>query len=616
MPHPASRRLAASFGLTLGLVAGAAWADEGPAEPPRDSGLEEQVRVQLVLVDLLVLDRDDRTVPGLTRDDFVVVVGGRETPIRSLDAVCPSGAAEEPRPGAASTPLADRPTAHPRRIVLAFDYYHMENAADAIDHALAALEKWPTGGEEHMVVSLGRVVRIESAFSSDPAEARRTLERMREDRDLYAGQHGRLTERGFFDQMEILFDLLARWEGRKSIVLFSGPFLPDGFFRDPEFQRLSALSVATRTAVYPVDTGGLRTPIDALAQPFGGPPMLRRLANDTGGRMTAETNEIGLAYARAHRDLGCTYTLGFLDSGSAADRRRRLTIRLRNRPGARVVYPEFFVVRSPEEKRLAALRTAAMAPQLFDSPELTAELFVLAPLSSSRWRTLLGVEYRPGAEAPIRPGSVFRLKGIVRKPNGTIVQAFDETLALPAADPPPGRVPALTLFREIRTRPGRYVVSAVLSDPGSGEPLATTRPARVAEIPRGEPFLVGPLLGRNGTGAGVDPAFEPLVLQEAAQGEPLDSRTVICVVGRAATVDVREIGRSVTTSAGQGALRFPPATARLAGRDGVSCHVIVDRVATAALPPGLYDFVAVAATAQGVSGRSATRFTILPARPE
>ena len=39
--------------------------------------------------------------------------------------------------------------------------------------------------------------------------------------------------------------------------------------------------------------------------------MLVRLANDTGGRLTRATNDFSLGFARAQRDLGCRYTIGF-----------------------------------------------------------------------------------------------------------------------------------------------------------------------------------------------------------------------------------------------------------------------------------------------------------------
>ena len=590
--------------------------DAEPAEQPLDVGLEEQVEVRLVLVDFLVLDRKGRTVPDLTIDDFEMDAGGREVDIVSLDVDCPVGAAPEPLPGKASRSLASAPTIRPRRIVLLFDYYHMSNVAETFDRAFEMLDKWPAGGEQHMVVSLGQVVRIESPFTSDLDDVRWTLRRMLNDPDLYAGNHSRLTERGFFDRMEAMFDLLERWQGRKSIVLFSGPFLADGFYRDPEFKRLSGLSVATRTAVYPVDTGGLRTLGDPLSSRLGGPEMLRRLAVETGGRMTSETNEIGLAYANAHRDLGCTYTLGFYDPMTRMDKGRRLTIVVMDRRGLRVVYPQFYVVRSPEAKRKSLFRTAAMTPQMFESDEMSVDLFVLGPHSGRRWRALIAVELTLGADVFIGQDETWVVKGLLRKPNGTIMHRFKKKIPMPATVPGRTEPQVVTVFHEFHARPGRYVVSAILADPNAQNPRSATRPAEVARIPRGKPFLVGPILGHR-TEIESDSkhrlGFEPLMVAEAERGKPLESLTVVCVVDAEEAIDVREIGRIVSSWDGNGAQRFDPVAVQLPKSGKVNCHELVDRVATATLEPGRYEFTSVAETSDFVTGEGSTEFRILPA---
>jgi VWFA-related protein len=620
-----SRRICPLLCVALAACGATAAQVDEPQQPPLDVGLEEQIDVHLVLVDFIVLDRKARTVPDLTADDLTLVVSGRETEIHSLDVDCPIGAAEEPLRGGSSSPASRAPTARPRRIVIVFDYQHMGSGTGyqhmgyggaTFGPVHAMLDRWSGGDEEHMIVSLGGVLRVEQPFTSDVDELRRTLQRMENDPALWAGNHGSLTNRGFFDRMEMLFDLLEYWDGRKSVVLFSGPLLPDGFYRDPELKRLSALSTATRTAVYPVDTGGVRTLIDPLDTGVLGPPLLRRLANETGGRMTANTNDIGLAYAKARRDLGCTYTLGFYHPASRTDQKRRLTIRVNDRYDVRVVYPEFYTVRSPEEKRRSMFRTAAMAPQMFESDEIKTDLFLLAPHSASRWRSVLAIEVRLGADAFVDEGEEWELKGMLRKPNGTIVRSFKKTIPMPPTDPITGKTPVVTVFQPLRTRPGRYVVSAVLSDPEATRPIAATRPAVIAEIPRGEPFLVGPLLGHLATDVGEtlpdESDFEPMLVPEARRGEPLESWTVVCSVGAKSPVSIREIGRVLTSWEGSGAQRFDPVSALLSDESKVSCHHLIDRVDTARLEPGRYELSAVAETTDHVTGRGTTELTVLP----
>ena len=520
---------------TLLLCGGAGpGAQEDGSPPPLELGIEEEVEVQLVLVDFLAVDRKDRTVADLSAEELLLLVDGRDVEIASLDRDCPGGATEDPRAGRLDSPPDPMPTAQPRKIVLVFDYYHMTNSAETFDQVFEMLDKWSTGDERHMVVSLGQVVRVETPFTTDLGEVRWALERMRNDPDLYAGNHSRLTEWPFFERIEVLFDLLERIHGRKTIVLFSGPFSADGFYHDPAYRKLSAMSTIARTAVYPVDTGGLRTLIDPGNRPLGGPGKLRRLANDTGGRMTADTNELGLAYARAHRDLGCTYTLGFYDQGPRHDDRRRLTIRP-SRDGVRIVYPEFYVVRSEEKKKKSLFHTASMTPHMFESDDLKTDLFLLGPQSGRRWKALLAVEARLTADEVAEDGEEWLLKGVVRKPNGTVVRSFKRRVPMTAAGSGRDGASVVTLFEGMSIAPGRYIVSAVLADPEADTPRAATRPAEVAEVPRGTPFMVGPILGHR-TAVG----FEPLLTAEAEQGEPLDSLTLVCVAGVERGVDAVE----------------------------------------------------------------------------
>jgi len=402
-------------------------------------------------------------------------------------------------------------------------------------------------------------------------------------------------------------------------VLFSGPFRTDGWTHDPQYKELSALSTTVRASIYPVDTRGLQV------GPLGGPLALRRLANETGGRMTADTNELGMAYAKARRDSGCTYTLGFYDRRARLDDERRITIRLNEKEGRRIVYPEYYVLRSPEEKRKSLFRTAAMAPQVFESSELNTDLFVLAPHSAERWSGVLAVEVRLGPDTFIFEDEEWELRLLVRRPNGTILRSFTRKIPMPASDPAGGPKPVVTLFEELRVRPGEYLVTAVLSDPDGDRPLATTRPAIVSKIPRGKPFMIGPILGNRSetadeTGArGARrgrPGFAPLLVQETEKGDPLESLTVVCIVESELPVELSALAREVTAWDGGDSLRFDPVSARFAGQGTLECHHQYDRVATDGLEPGRYELNATAETSEFIAGSGSVEFTVLESAPK
>ncbi len=597
-----ARPARAAIAALLAVAAGSPAAEEAGRERPLDLGIEEQVGVRLVLVDFLALDRRGRTVPDLAAEEIVLLVDGRQVEIASLDRDCPAGSADDPQPRAAPPPV--RFTREPRKIVLAFDYYHMRHAAETLDHALQALDRWPAGDEQHMIVSLGEALRIEQPWTSDAAEVRRALERMRGDPDLYAAAHDRLTEWPFFERVQTLLDLLERVPGRKTVVLFSGPFRPDGFFHDPAHRRLAAISTVARAAIYPVDTGGLRTLVDAGPPRWGGPSELRRLANETGGRMTSDTNDLGLGYARAHRDLGCTYTLGFHDSRPRPDVARRLTLRL-GRAGIRVIYPEFYLVRSSAERRRSLLRTAAVAPRVFESEAVQAELFLLGPRSGRHWRAVLGAEVRLDSLPP-GGGEDWTFRVLVRKPNGTLVRSVERTL-------PERDASRVTLFEPLSLAPGRYSVSAVTAPPGGAEPIAASIAAEMARVPRAEPFLVGPILGSRlpGSAAPGEPSFEPLLRREVEQGSSLESLTLACVSGAALPIDVRAITRELVGPDGRRVLAFEPEPARLPDRQ-TACHEVLDAIPTAGLEPARYALAASAESGGRPLSGGRAEFTIVP----
>jgi hypothetical protein len=499
----------------------------------------------------------------------------------------------------------------------------MTQMADAMERVLEMLDTWPEGDDEHMIASLGEVVRLETPFTTDRDELRWALRRMRNDRDLYAGNYGRLTERRFFQRMQVLFDLMERLPGRKTIVLFSGPFVADGFFHDPQYKELSGLSATARTSVYPVDVTGLRAGGGPGTTPLGGPGALRRLAIETGGRMTADTNDITLAYARAHRDLGCSYTLGFYDRRLRLDKSRRLTIRVTGRRGLRVVYPEYYVVRSPEKKRASLLRTAGMAPHVFESDQIETQMFVLGPRSTSRWRTVMAVEIRLGSEEVVEQDEVWEIRGLLRKPNGTIIRSFQRKIPMPPTDLVTGKNSVVTLFHEFSVPPGRYVASVVLSDPEGQVPRAKTRAASLPEIPRGAPFIVGPILGHRAqteaetTGGGhANPAFRPLLDASTESGQPLESLTVLCVRDVDAENVTHTVMRSLTTLDGTDVHDFEEVAVKLRGDRGLRCHELVDSLVTDKLAPGRYEVNAQAISAEFVTEPATTELTIKPARGE
>ena len=114
--------------IVCAVCAGLTLAASPPAAdpPPVASGAGTTVEVRLVTIDVVALDRRDRALADMSKDDFRLFVDGKETPIDTLDRYCDGGGGADPvakQIGGWATP-ADLGEGT-RRVVLAFDYLHL-----------------------------------------------------------------------------------------------------------------------------------------------------------------------------------------------------------------------------------------------------------------------------------------------------------------------------------------------------------------------------------------------------------------------------------------------------------------------------------------------------------
>lgn len=586
--------------VALVVSCGTALCQEDQLEPI-DVGQEEEVEVRMVLLDALVHDRRGRSVAELAPDDFILFVDGRRTEIATLDLRCPLGPAEDPRAGRKVPPAAGVG----RRIVLAFDYYHMLSPAETLGNMRTSVAERHVAGDELMVVSIGQAVRIEAPFTSDAVKILETLDRMESDLDLYGGTYGRLTEFRFFERLDALFDLLERVPGHKAVVLFTGPFQPDGFDHDTAFSRLAARAAAARVAVYPVDSSGLTAPSFFSYGDFGGPKKLARMANVTGGRMTYNTNDFGLGLARAQRDLGCAYTVGFYDRREKVDRVRRIGIFVRRR-GMRVIHPTAYIFRSDGEKLKSFVTTAHMMPEIFESGDVRVELFPLYPRSPGKWSAVVSTTIRGGHGEPGGENTGWRLEGLVRKTSGTVVRKWERTVAPPSRE--------RTVSKMVTLKPGRYLLSVVLSAPGSDAPWASSVEIEVPEIPESGLFHIGPTLARRATEDEAEelPELLPSNERRISRGEELIVMTRVCRSGADVAPGGGTIERSLVNDDGSSIWNAEPAAVEIVADGKVACQLVFDRLSTSTLPPGEYRLTAELRPAGATAPRAGDSFTVVP----
>ena len=226
-----NKRLLGVMGAAIAALAafGSAAVDN---PPPHDSGLVENVEVRLVIVDVLVLDRKGNPVAGLAADDFDVEVNGHSVPLVSFDDTCVE-AVQKPN------------------IVLAFDYQHLDEAqrGQILDSARTALGRGEGGTAAIMVAALTGGLRVEQPFTKDLNRVQTTLDHMRNDVSLWAGNFSHRSEDGFVRGLTSLFDVVGTFPGPTAVILYSGM---QAVPLDEQFRQLAAQAAAARCAVYPV----------------------------------------------------------------------------------------------------------------------------------------------------------------------------------------------------------------------------------------------------------------------------------------------------------------------------------------------------------------------------
>jgi VWFA-related protein len=597
------------------LLAGATIAADGtPGTAPVATGASTSVEVRLVTVDVIALDARDRTVPNLTKQDFQLFVDGKESDIDTLDVSCEAGAQDDPHSrklGGWETP-AD--LAHGvRRVVLAFDYLHLAvapcnerdpsapcqlqtQALRAYQDALEA--RRDVADEETMVVALTGGLRIEQPFTRDREAVIRTLRRMEHDVSLWNGNFGHLTETPLFTSLQALVTVLRAVPGPKAVVLLSAGAGPTGPY-DREFDRLASASSDAQVSFYPVDCQG-------LAPPTGGPPGLALFASLTGGRLTRGTNDFTVGYARARRDLGCRYTIGFYDRKPEEDKRHALRVESR-RAGVHLIHASAYSFPSPKERRLLAVQAAYLAPGMYEGGGMRAHVFPVEPQDARKWNALVAVDFPVPIDS--EPGAATRREfGIVLARGSEVATTFTRSVTLTATSAGSKAERRLTFLEAAVLSPGRYTLTAVLSDPGGKDPWAAHADVEVPDIPKRGPFLAGPILGRRSGGdlviygaetdagapadrVGAAGSFRPLLVDEVDRAEPLAALTHVCVVKGRSEGGWR-VSRVLEAEDGTIAGSVPDTALGAFGKGAVRCERYLDELPVQRLRAGRYTFLA------------------------
>jgi len=351
----------------------------------------------------------------------------------------------------------------------------------------------------------------------------------------------------------------------------------------------------------------------------------------TGGRLTNNSNDYTIGYARARRDQGCRYTLGFYDRKPEADKRHVVEV-LSRRKGIHLLYAARYTFPSKQKQKELAVEAAYLVPAQFEGGGLRAHLFPLQPQDAKTWNAILAVDFPITFEDA--PEGSKREFGVVLRRGSEVAHAFSRSITL-ARNADDARTSSRVTFVEpVTLRPGTYALTAVLVDPKNPRPFGRAVDLTVPDIPKREAILAGPILGRRrgddvvvygggdakgtaGDRVGDRDTFRPLLIDDVDRAEPLAALTHVCVVKGKPNDGPWSLSRRLETSDGASAGSLADQSILLAAGKEVFCERWFDELPVQRLKIGRYAFHAVlaeAGAAPSEAQRSSAPFAVSPAK--
>ena len=592
------------------------WSAPVVAQDTQVSG--DEVKVKLVIVDTLVMNKQGVTVPDLTQDDFKLTIGGEDVEIDTFDLHCPGGAVADPLEVKKWTkPRAKTPGIElSHKIVFVIDYYSLSvpDRKVVLDSIQAMLQLWKPEKEEVMIAAIADGLRIEQRFTTDRQALLRTLRRMEHDITLWAREFTTTSGRLWFDDLVTLNDVLAAYDGSKGVVFFSDVVnrgsttagTAPSKSQDLWYQDVTQRATIARAAFYPTFSTGLSRnrggggSLDSLA----------RLANETGGRMPPNTSfDLSISYARAQRDLSCRYSLGVYVDPDEVTKPKKLRVHV-DREDTQVRFPESIRLWSDDEIRKSRESAAFADPENFESALVRAFAFPIRMKSNKSWDTLLAGSF----DVPVPAEGIELQVGATLSKNQlqTTIAKATQTVAIPApADGKAGSVP-VTVIGDRTLKAGQYYLTVVASLPGGKERVASAQvDITVPQIPEGLIVLRGPILARivrNGILVRADKkddetnpnlavlkdlmgehgSFEPLLVHQVESVDTIVSLWEACTAGKGAPEGPAVVERRIVGEDGQVALQLDPVPLEMQGNKKIRCAGKLDHFEASELGPGEY----------------------------
>jgi VWFA-related protein len=374
---------------------------------------------RLVEVSVVVTHKDGRPITGLTAADFTLEEDGKVQPISFFDA---RDGNAPPRSGESSFAIPDTPNSFTNvartqtgtSTVLLLD---RTNAAfDSQWFARKHIDRYLEGmrpDDRVALYVLDGMILVLHEFTSTAQSLRQALDtyHARVTGDYAASKElplpsvgaapwlddpsGRIPEYFMrkravdtFEMLEFLADHLAGITGRKNLIWVSEAFpilvgLDALEVKEKMYRANKALSHA-QVSVYPVDSRGLvgaysvygrQVVFNNLTRVRGNIETMEIVAEETGGRVYANTNALDRSIVRAIDDSRLSYVLGYYPPSTTDGRFRRIDVKVR-RPGVHVRHRSGYYAAPPTSRAQDAGNSAVR--QALESPLQTTGISLTA----------------------------------------------------------------------------------------------------------------------------------------------------------------------------------------------------------------------------------------------
>ncbi len=359
-----------------------------------NSGFQLKKNVEIVLVNVVVRDKQGNIVRDLKKDDFTVLEDGKPQTLSSFDfeqtdtETLPPLTSQPTIVGAVKNGGAAKTSAtteepkldfHGRRVmVLFFDLSSMqpEEIERSVNSGIDFVEKQMTAADLVAVASLGSSIAVNQDFTSDRDALRKAIaalnpasgqgfanggtgdtEGSTDDSNSFAADD---TEYNIFntdrrlEAIESLADSMKDIQQKKSLIYFSGGMSKTGVENQAALRTAINRAIRANVALYTMDLRGLQAIVpggeaqsasmrgtspysgasvrSAFDSNFDSQETLSTLAADTGGRAFLDSNDFNQVYTQVQKDTSAYYMLSYHSSNPLRDGRyRKITVKTKLR---------------------------------------------------------------------------------------------------------------------------------------------------------------------------------------------------------------------------------------------------------------------------------------------